>query len=145
MAKKTASSKGNSVQGYFRVIFRENPKLLKERSNEALYARWLQDHPGATEVPLKVKQGLSNLKSVLRGKMKLRKRRKQAEAAAANGAVSAVRPVARARKIGGLDRLEAQIDDALSAARHLDAEGLEEVIRLLRSARNRVIIQIGEV
>src|SRR3712207_840190 len=60
---------GESIQGYFRPIFKENPKLLRERSNEELYQRWLKDHPGETVVPERVKQGLSNLKTVLRKKL----------------------------------------------------------------------------
>src|SRR4051812_10847629 len=76
MAKKAAetadsgqTANGASVAGYFRPIFLKNPKLLKERSNEALYQQWLKDHPGTTAVPENVKQGLSNLKSVLRKKL----------------------------------------------------------------------------
>src|SRR4051794_29512653 len=57
---------GESVAGYFRKIFAQNPRLLKERSNEELFRRWLADHPDHTEVPEKVKTGLQNIKSVLR-------------------------------------------------------------------------------
>ena len=52
---------GESIQGYFRRIFHEKPKLLKERSNDELLARWLADHPSETEVPKRVKSGLANL------------------------------------------------------------------------------------
>ena len=58
MAKKatppeTESPKGDgeSIQGYFRRIFKEKPKLLRERSNKPLLDRWLADHPGEKEVP----------------------------------------------------------------------------------------------
>src|SRR3954471_7762580 len=57
---------GESVMGYFRKIFDENPKLLKVRSNEELFTRWLADHPGESVVPERVKNGLANLKSLLR-------------------------------------------------------------------------------
>jgi len=45
----------------------------------------------------------------------------------------------------GLDRLEAQIDDALQAAKQLDPEGLTDVIGQLRTARNRVIVRVEGV
>jgi hypothetical protein len=137
MPKKRAD-KGESIQGYFRPIFQENPKLLKQRSNAALYERWLKDHPGEKEVPERVRQSLSNLKLVLRAKHKRRGRlRKQALDAAIPGAVKPP-----ARKAMGLEHLELQIDEALVTARALDAEGLDEVIRMLRTARNRVIVKV---
>src|SRR2546430_2861330 len=74
MPKKIAD-KGVSIQGYFRPIFQQNPKLLKQRSNEPLYERWLRDHPGEKEVPERVRQGLSNLESVLPAKQRGRGRR----------------------------------------------------------------------
>ena len=139
MARRARSSaNGESVQGYFRKILEEEPKLLKKRSNAELYERWLKDHPGETEVPLKVRQGLSNLKSVMRNRRRRRKRMQDGEAA---GAAPAWRGPAR----GGnaLVNLESQIDEALVMARQHESLGLEDVIRLLRTARNRVIVQMG--
>src|SRR5262245_17868738 len=89
MARPKKSEAGGSIQGYFRKIFDENPKLLKKRSNEELYQRWLQDHSGEKEVPERVRQGLSNLKSVLRN----RRRKRRRLAAAENGAANQVRTV----------------------------------------------------
>src|SRR3954465_7716544 len=60
--------KGESVAAYFRKVFAENPRLLKERSNDELFRRWLADHPGHEEVPQNVKTSLQNIKSVLRNK-----------------------------------------------------------------------------
>src|SRR4051794_23415337 len=92
---------GETVAGYFRKIFQDNPQLLRERSNDALYERWLADHPGHTEVPAKVKGNLQNIKSVLRNKAKKRKAaRKQAAAqaqAATPTAAVATAPRAQAR------------------------------------------------
>ena len=42
----------------------------------------------------------------------------------------------------GLSHLEMQIDEALVTARALDPDGLDEVIRMLRTARNRVIVKV---
>src|SRR5262249_25043028 len=112
-----------SVAGYFRKVFRVNPRLLKERSNEELYRRWLADHPGHDEVPEKVKTGLQNLKSVLRARRGKRKKAGQQgagqgpEATPMTQQASAKRAPAR-----GLDRLEEQIDECLGVARGLDRE-----------------------
>ena len=57
---------GENISGYFRQVFKENPKWLEGRSNDEVLARWLKDHPGEKEVPKRVKQNLSNVKSVLR-------------------------------------------------------------------------------
>src|ERR1043165_9660425 len=137
MPKKKADQ-AISVAGYFRPIFKQNPKLLKQRSNEPLYERWLKDHPGEKQVPEKVRQGLSNLKSVLRAKQKRRGRlRREARDAAVPGAVKAP-----ARKAMGLSHLEMMIDEVLIVAKALDRDGLDEVIRMLRTARNRVIVKV---
>src|SRR4051812_20451687 len=68
---------GQSVGGYFRAIFTENPKLLDSRSNEEMLNRWLADHPGETQVPGRIKAILSNLKSVLRKKRRNKPGRKK--------------------------------------------------------------------
>ena len=135
MARKTEPE---NISGYFRKVFAENPKLLKSRSNDELLHRWLFDHPGEKEVPARVKQALSNVKSVLRSRRRKRKARKAAEAAA--GAVLVKRPVSK----NGLVVLEEQIDECLIAARLLDAEGLESIIQHLRRARNEVVWKMGQ-
>src|SRR5260221_2348177 len=138
---QTAGLGGESVQGYFRGVFKENCKLIWERSNDVLFERWLRDHPGEKEVPERVKQGLSNLKTILRKKLARRGRRKKEEEAAVAANGTPVAPPGPA--VRGLDRLEAQIDDALALAKHLDRDRLHDVIRLLRSARNRVVVMLG--
>jgi hypothetical protein len=127
---KAQSKSGESVQGYFRKIFDENPKLLRKRSNDELFQRWLKDHPGTSDVPTKVKQGLANLKSVLRNRRKTRKKIR------AEGPVE--KPSAKI-PAASLIRLESLVDEALVYARHLDREGLDDIIRNLHTARNTVI------
>jgi len=138
-------SEGGSVQGYFRPIFLKNPKLLKERSNEFLYQKWLQDHPGESVVPENVKQGLSNLKTVLRKKLAVKRGRhpKGEHPAQEPAKETAVQPKASRLQTPVLGQLEELIDDALSLAKQFDPESLHDVIRHLRSARNRVVIQLG--
>ena len=71
-AKGTSStqngSKGENISGYFRKLFEQHPAWLESRSNDDVLAQWLKDHPGQTTVPERVKQNLSNVKSVLRKK-----------------------------------------------------------------------------
>jgi hypothetical protein len=140
------SSADESIMGYFRPFFEANPELLKERKNDQLYDQWLKDHPGKKVVPPGVKNGLSNLKSTLRTKLGIRKRRGKRRRKGEATAVAAAAPVKKAPRgaTGALDRLEEQIDECLSLARSVDQEGLEDVIGLLRRARNRVVVQTAQ-
>src|SRR5260370_220760 len=66
MARKSTAKSGRgeeSISGYFKGKFAERPELLRRRDNHELYVLWLEDHPEYAEVPLNVKQGLSNIKS----------------------------------------------------------------------------------
>jgi hypothetical protein len=128
-----------SISGYFRRVFQENPKLLNERSNRALLQRWLSDHPGE-KVSGSVKAGLSNIKSVLRSKgRKSAARKSSAEHKSAGSAAPAA-----VRRPRGLAPLEEAIDECLMMARATDREGLEVVIDLLRRARNQVVWKMGQ-
>jgi hypothetical protein len=145
MAKKAAAkaeAQGESVQGYFKRILKENPRLLKGRSNEELLNHWQADHPGE-KLSNSIKAGLQNAKSALRSK-----RRKRRAAKAQNGqqhAAGATHPLAKPRNPPHkLAVLEEQIDDCLSLAKHLDREGLGDVIKLLRGARNKVVWTMGQ-
>lgn len=146
MAKKRSTdNNGESISSYFRKVFEENPKLLRTRSNAELYARWLKDHPGETEVPEKVRQNLSNVKSVLRKKSRKKPGRPKKDSQSAPPADTAVGATSTVRKaVRGLDSLEEQIDECLSMAKHLDRDGLADVIMLLRRARNEVVWKMGE-
>lgn len=142
-AAETEAGEQKSTSGYFRRLFQENPKLLKSRSNEEVLNRWLADHPEMTEVPQNVKNNLANLKSVLRKKMRVKGAKKRA---AATESAALPRKETPTRKIAAhtLETLEEQIDECLTLARNLDPEGLEDVIRLLRRARNKVVWQLGQ-
>ena len=141
------SSNGETTSGYFRRLFKENPKLLKGGDNSELFQRWLQDHPGQNEVPVKVTYILHAVKS------RLRHKRRQRRAETAQATPAAVAPVvsaaaapapAAARRAGaGLKRLEEEIDACLAVAREMDREGLAEVIDRLRAARNAVVRLAG--
>ncbi len=145
MTKPKGDKKGDNgeetVAGYFRRVFGEDPKLLDSRSNDELLARWLADHPGEKEVPERVRQNLSNVKSVLRKGLRKSGKRKQARDAAAGIAPAAVAP---RRSTDALANLEEHIDEAITIARVLDREGLQSVISLLRRARNEVVWKQGQ-
>ncbi len=135
-------NRGETTAGYFRKIFKENPKYLGERSNRPLLDRWLKDHPGHTEVPKTVKANLANVKSVLRST----KRKKMAMRAGEIESVAQQRPVKVARVPSGgseLESLEHQIDECIISARILDREGLANVVDHLRLARNLVVWKLG--
>jgi hypothetical protein len=135
---------GESIMGYFRAIFKAKPKLLKVRSNEELFRQWLADHPGETVVPDKVKNGLANLKSLLRkGKGKKAGKGTHKAAAAATPAAPANGATALHIPASKLEALEQQIDDCLALAKSLDREALENVIRSLRRARNEIIQRLA--
>src|SRR5262249_40287683 len=120
-----ATAKSESIAGYFRRIFRENPKLLGLKSNETLLQQWLADHPGHSEAPDSVKQGLANIKSVLRKKRK----RKGRKAAAQSGQPAREKaPPATAAEERPLERLEYLIDQCLTIARDQQSAKLQGVI-----------------
>ena len=139
-----ANEEGESIQGYFRPILEANPKLLDKKNrknNTELYDLWLRDHPGETEVPDRVKNSLNNLKSQMRKQRRGKKGRKAAPAEVALVVMAAAPPRAPRRAMNSLETLEDKIDACLSMARGLELEGFEEVVSLLRRARNQVIAQ----
>src|ERR1700730_15359781 len=127
MAKRTTGKDngypgGEGISGYFRRVFGENPKGISTRSTDEVLARWLRDHPGETEVPKRVKQNLSNVKSLLRkaGRKKPGRPKKESLSAEPNAALAA----APRKGLRGLESLEEQIDECMSRAKNLDREGL---------------------
>ena len=141
--KVTQVESGETTSGYFRRVFQENPHLLSTRSNDELLARWLADHSGEKEVPPNVKKHMTKIKGVLRhkGRNKLGKPTPVEQAAAVPAVSTPPKPTRVAPK--GLEALEEQIDDCLTVAKHMDREGLDDVIRLLRNARNGVVWKLG--
>ena len=139
-----AQGGGESVSGYFRKIFAENPKLLDSKSNAELLDRWLADNPGETEVPARIRNNLANLKSVLRKKGRKKAGRKKAAEQPQMTNAAAITAAPKRTGSQRLEALEEQIDDCLSVAKGLDRDGLDEVIRLLRRARNTVVWKMGQ-
>ena len=137
-----APAEPENISGYFRKLFRENPKLLKTRSNDEVLSRWLVDHPDEKEVPARVKQGLANVKSVMRSKKRTRKASKMA-AVELPSATTVLAP-RKAIKKAPLETLEERIDECMILAREQGVEELASIIALLRRARNEVVWKIGQ-
>jgi hypothetical protein len=141
-AQENGQPEVENISAYFRMVFKEKPKWLEGRSNDEVLARWLKDHPGETVVPKKVKQNLSNVKSLLRQaqRKKLGAPKKESISAEPTTASAA----APRKGVRGFESLEEQIDECLTLAKNLDREGLSSVINLLRRARNEVVWKMGE-
>jgi hypothetical protein len=143
MAKRRKTS--GSVAGYFRQVFDAHPEWLKEKSNDPILAQYRVDHGMAADAPVEknVKANLANLKSVLRKKSRRRGRR---AAVATNAAIAVMAAPVEIPTLGGhpFEVLEEMIDDCLTQAKNLDRDALDDVISLLRRARNAVVWKIGE-
>src|SRR5262245_15452419 len=116
--------KGENISGYFRKLFEQNRAWLDSRSNDDVLAQWLKDHPGETVVPERVRQNLSNVKSVLRQKLRSKPGRKKGSRPAASSTPTAPITETPRKTIRNLDTLEEQIDECLTFAKSLDREGL---------------------
>jgi hypothetical protein len=138
-----APETGETTAAYFRRVFQENPHLLSTTSNDELLTRWLSDHPGEKEVPPNVKKHMGNVKSILRHKG--RKEVAKPKTVEHDRALPSVSTPLKLTRIApkGLEALEEQIDDCLTVAKHMDREGLDDVIRLLRNARNAGVWKLG--
>jgi hypothetical protein len=138
---KRKRRKGENISAYFRNVFTEKPQWLKQKSNEDLLARYRADHSMSSdaEVSKSVKQSMANVKSLMRHGDK---------AASGKPAVKHMRsgPYHLPTVFGKvtLETLEDLIDECLSSAKSIDRDGLEKVIRSLRSARNAVVWKMGE-
>src|SRR5260370_42682613 len=91
MAKTNALAE--NISQYWRHYFAAHPKSLRVRSNEAAIAQWQADHPGASESPPRVLNGLTNVKSLLRKARgaKGKRGRPRKDALSANGSAPAPR------------------------------------------------------
>jgi hypothetical protein len=141
-----ARTKGSteSVSGFFRRLFEANPEWLQSGHNDEIRAQWLKNHPGR-EWDKKTQQSMSNVKSILRKRAGIGRRRRRRRATAEKAPVAVMaRP--RGMAAVALERLEGMIDQCLSMARHQNGEGdgLESVIKHLRAARNGVVWQLGQ-
>ena len=129
MAKRRGQE--GSLSSYFRGVFTEKPEWLKAKRNNETVARYRLDHGIGEDaaLPKNIMATLGNVKSVMRKQARKRGRPK--------GQPQAPR-VPR-----NLDQLEIMIDEAMMLARSIDREGLDNVWRHLRTARNQVVLKMG--
>ena len=99
----------------------------------------LTDHLGSKEDPERLRQILSNVKSVLR-----KRGRQKTAAAKPQGRLLTARAAARETPLDKLEFLEERIDDCLTIAKLVDQEGLGSVIQHPRRARNEVVWKLGQ-
>jgi len=143
-ANGQGGAKGETVAGYFRKLFEQNPAWLEARSNDEVLSRWKQDHPEEKEVPERVKQNLSNVKSVMRKKLRSKPGKKKGSQPREATAVTTAPAEAPRKPVRGLESLEEQIDDCLALAKVIDREQLRDAIQHLRRARNLVVWETGK-
>jgi hypothetical protein len=139
-AKETTSK-----SGYFRELFGEHPEWLKEGSNEDVIARWERDHPNQ-KMTDRDRQSMANIKSQLRKKAGMVRRRKRRKGKGAAAPVE--QPVLAPRRTRSsftvLEKLEGLIDECLSLARQQESEGMQGIMKNLRVARRGVAWEMGE-
>ncbi len=141
MAKAKADS-GESRSRIFTRYFTDQKDLLKQPGFDAIIEKYKAEFPDR-EFTAQDRQIAANIKSKLRREFGIRRRRRRA-AAAVGASTNAGTTAPRApRTIGSLTTLEEQIDDCLMAAKRLDREGLDDVIRHLRRARNLIVVRLG--
>ncbi len=140
MAKKAAKSEGESPFTYFRRLFTENQEWLKETSNAEAFKRYRADYGLADEAPIpkQAKDALANTKNLLRKKFGIESPRgRKARLKGRRGEVLVGATGGRGNKMANL---EEQIDECMAFAMNLGRDQLNDVIRLLRDARNKVVV-----
>ena len=136
MARVKKGQAGSSYT-YFRTLFDENPQWLDSKSNDLILARYRADHGLAEDAAVEkaVKNNLANLKSMMRKKARTAEPARAANSTTGGGG---------GRGGSRLEALEEMIDECLTLAKTQDREGLQDVIGLLRRARNEVVWKLGQ-
>jgi hypothetical protein len=126
---------------FFRRVFAARPQLLHTANSDLVLDEWLKEHPEFTEVPPKVKAICDHVKNLLQGERPRRRQPLPEDTRVEKGTNRRIRSASALT--GNLEKLERLIDECLTLAKNLDAEGLKEVIQLLRQARNAVVWKQG--
>jgi hypothetical protein len=140
MARPKGQTESRST--WFRGFFRRTKANLK-MNNADVRAAWQAEHPNETWTK-KHDNTMANVKSYEKKRAGVRgKRRKKKAAEDGEPAAKAARAAISG---SALERLEFDIDQCLIAARALVAKDqeLENVARLLHTARNKVILIGGK-
>jgi len=140
MAK--AKADGESRSSIFTRYFTKQPDLLRVSGFDAIADLYKSEFSGR-DFTDKDRQIAANIKSKLRRKYKIGRRRRRGRPAGATAGATVAAPRA-ARANSSLAMLEDHIDESLMLAKRLDREGLDDVIKHLRRARNLVVVKMGE-
>lgn len=135
MAKRRGNP--NSIGGFFRNLFNQKPELLQQKKNDEILSYYRRENGMAEGAPVekRILSNLANIKSVMRKKGRKKGRR---------AAVAAGTPMEKpTRAPRNLEVLEIMIDDAMMMARSIDRDGLNDIWRHLRTARNQVVMMMG--
>jgi hypothetical protein len=141
MAKAKAEANGESRSSIFTRYFTSQPDLLREAGFEAIVEMYKAEYPGR-DFTDKDRQIAANIKSKLRRKFKIARRRKRGRPPGSTAAAAAAPRAGRPNT--SLAMLEDHIDESLMLAKRLDRDGLDDVIKHLRRARNLVVVRMGE-
>jgi hypothetical protein len=137
---KAKAKKGDSKSGVFKRLFLANKELLKVPSI-ADVMKLFEAEVGRSATA--ADRGVAaNIKSKMRKELGLRRGRRRKggrRAAPTNGAVALAIP----RSTAAMLALEDSIEDCIYRARRMESESLADVVRLLRRARNHLIIMAG--
>src|SRR5262249_22897514 len=93
------------------------------------------------------RQSMANIKSQLRkkaGMVRRRKRRKSRDAAAGPAEQPARAPRLTRSSFTVLEKLEGLIDECLTLARQQESEGMQDIMKTLRFARRGVAWEMGQ-
>ena len=135
-------AKEESKSSVFRRIYESNLELLKVPGYDELF-RVYQAEDGSRKIGVSERQVAANVKSTLRAKHKIRGRRRGRRARLANGAVAPV--IMTPQRVGAAHlALEDAIDDCIFLARRMDAVRFVDVVRMLKRARNQLIVMTAK-
>jgi hypothetical protein len=137
-------AKEESKSAIFRRLYETNLDLLKVPGYDELF-RMYQAEDSSRKVGTSERQVAANVKSRLRSDHKIRGRRRgrRGRARMANGAVAPV--MMTPQRVGAAHlALEDAIDDCIFLARRMDAVRFADVVRLLKRARNQLIVMTAK-
>ena len=141
MAKAKAT--GESKSAVFRRLYEGNLNLLTVPEYDELFRQY-QGEDSSRKIGTSERQVAANVKSRLRKEHKFRRRRgrRGRRGRMADGAA----PVMTGpQRVGAAHlALEDAIDDCIFLARRMDATRFEDVVRLLKRARNHLIIMTAK-
>lgn len=138
-------AKDESKSAVFRRLYESNLDLLKVPGYDELFKMY-QAEDGSRKVGVSERQVAANVKSTLRQKHKIRGRRRGRRGRRARMVNGAVAPVIMTpQRVGAAHlALEDAIDDCIFLARRMDAVRFADVVRLLKRARNQLIVMTAK-